>query len=320
MSLQLAEHKRERPTFDITTKEGKQAWLEARVANITSTEVSALFNCGYETLFQLWHRKLKKQDVAIEETTRMKWGKRYEDPTAKGVAEDEGWKVRRWNQFVYIPDLRIGSSYDWQVLADEEKNIPTSVFEIKQVSFDQQHLWIVEKDYVEAPEKIEFQMQHQLLVSGLQHGIICVQFGGNDVRLLPRVPDPGMHKAILSECEKFWHSIDHAIEPEFDPVRDAKYLAEMYGYAEPGKKLDAVDDVEISSLCSQYCNARDNKKLSEEDMAAFKSQLLPLIGENEKIFADGYTISAKVLGPAKVAAHTKKGYRNFKVSKKEKTS
>ena len=61
----------------------KQSWLENRLLDVTSTEVSALFNLNpYQTEFELYHQKKDKVVVAISDNERMAWGRRLEDSIA----------------------------------------------------------------------------------------------------------------------------------------------------------------------------------------------------------------------------------------------
>ena len=58
----------------------KQDWLENRLLDVTSTEVSALFNVNpYQTEFDLYHQKKDKVVVNIEDNERMAWGRRLKD-------------------------------------------------------------------------------------------------------------------------------------------------------------------------------------------------------------------------------------------------
>ena len=103
----------------------EQEWLALRLEDITSTEVSALFNLSpYQTEFELWHRKKNKEIVTIEANQRMKWGTRLQDSIARGIAEDNGWNVRRMDEYVRIPELRIGSSFARGALVAQAAHIP----------------------------------------------------------------------------------------------------------------------------------------------------------------------------------------------------
>ena len=66
----------------------KQSWLENRLLDVTSTEVSALFNLNpYKSEFQLYHEKKDKVVINIDDNERMMWGRHLEDSIALGFAE-----------------------------------------------------------------------------------------------------------------------------------------------------------------------------------------------------------------------------------------
>ena len=72
--------------FPITNK---QDWLENRLLDVTSTEVSCLFNLNpYKSEFELYNEKKDKLIQNID-SPRMAWGRRLEVSIARGFAEDE---------------------------------------------------------------------------------------------------------------------------------------------------------------------------------------------------------------------------------------
>ena len=98
------------------TPTSTEEWLELRKRDITSTDVAALFGLSpYKTAFGLWQSKRPEYVEDFEETTRIKWGTRLQDAIAVGVAEDEGWTVRRRNVYSRLPALRLGASFDFEI-------------------------------------------------------------------------------------------------------------------------------------------------------------------------------------------------------------
>jgi len=305
----MAKLKRDRIKF-----EAKEDWLAARCQDLTSTEVSALFGCcPYFTEFELWHNKMSQTWVEIDDNERMFWGRELEEPIAKAVAKREGWNIRKFKTYVRIPSLRLGASFDYRILGDPKAN-----FEIKNVDWLQaKQKWIFEKDWVEAPPHIEFQVQHQLLVSGLKEARIACLVGGNDVRVVTRYANEKVHDAIKAKAAAFWASVDSGEEPEPDFERDASFIMALNQYAEAGKVVETEDQT-IIDMCSQY--AKLGKSVGEMSKArdAIKAQLVTKIGDAEKVLMDGFTISAKMTGETVVQSFTKKAYRNFRITAKKK--
>lgn len=293
--------------------ENKSDWLSMRVKDITSTEVSALFGISpYLTEFELWHRKKDNVVVEIDENERMKWGTRLESAIAEGIGADQGWEVTPYKEYVRIPDIRIGSSFDYRASIGGK----ITLLEIKNVdSLKFKEGWIVEDEHLEAPPHIEMQVQHQMLVDGADTCHIGALVGGNRVILIKRLADQAIHKAILTKVANFWKSIDKNQPPSPDYARDAKFISSLYGYAEPGKVIEAGS--EYDSIVEEYKRATDIAKEAKERCEGLKAQLLTLVGDAEKVMGDTFTISAGMVSEAHVE-YTRKAYRNFRISYKKK--
>ena len=291
----------------------REHWLSLRAQNLTSTEVPALFGLSpYQTEFEVWHRHKANTTVKIEENERMKWGNRLESAIALGIAEDKGFEVYPFKDYMRLTDLHLGSSFDYAIGDDgilEIKNVDSLVF---------RNDWLEdEQGNFEAPPHIEIQVQHQLLVSGRKFAWIGVLVGGNRVALMKREPDETIQNAILKKAEKFWKSIAAGVAPSPNFERDVDFLMKLHGYAEPGKVIDAPSGAD--ALAAKYAHIGDAIKNLEAERGGIKAQLITMIGDAEKVIGEGFSISAGVVGPTRVEAFDKKGYRNFRVYiKKEK--
>ncbi len=302
----------------------KEEWLKLRADDLTSTDIAALFGLSpYMTPYELWHRKRNKTTGGFEETERMKWGTRLQDSIATGIAEDNGWKIRRYEQYVRIKDLRLGSSFDFLVAAKIELQKDHTLFtdyilEIKNVdSLAFKEGWTEDaEENLEAPLHIEIQVQHQLLVSGLSKAFIGALVGGNRVVLIERKADPTVHESILAKAKEFWRTIDANEEPAPDFKRDANFIKSLYQSVTPEKTMTATE--RINELAESYRFASEQEKQAKEEKEAFKAELLTLIQDTEKVKGEKFTITANLVGPAHLE-YDREGYRNFKISwKKEK--
>lgn len=295
-------------------------WLDARRNDITSTQVAALFNeSPYLSRFQLFHLKRNGFEDEFDLDARVKWGQRLQDSIAHGVAEDEGWSVMPLRDYMRLPDLHLGSSFDYRVLGAgphddrspqedailECKNVDGLVFRDQWVAFDQ--------DFgLEAPLHIELQLQTQLLVSGLKLGYIAALVGGNRVVLLRREYLPDVGQRILEETEAFWKGG----EPSPNFHRDAEFISKLYKHAEPGAVITATDNV--LELMRKYREAGAIAKEADDAKKAAKAELLTLIGAAEKVITDeGLTISAKVIPPKIIESYERTGYRDFRVTQRK---
>lgn len=298
----------------------KQEWLILRTTDLTSTEISALFDISpYITKYELWHRKKNAEVVELEENERMKWGSRLEKVIAEGIILDQGWEGKPKKEYISIKDLRLGSSFDYEVWNPGENN--RRILEIKNVdSLAFKEGWIVEEGEAEAPPHIELQVQHEMLVSGLPEAHIGALVGGNKVTLINRKVDAAIHEQIKKKAAEFWESIDKNQPPAPDFTRDAKFISSLYGYADPGKVMDVKGDAEIEELVEMWKKGNEVIKNLTADKEALKAKLLTMIGDAEKVLGDGFTISAGMVGEAPIQ-YVRKAFRNFRISfKKEKSN
>lgn len=301
----------------------EEEWLQARAKDLTSSEVSALFGLNkYVSVFELWHAKKSGEPIPFEEQEYTKWGNRLEAAIADGVAEEKGWVIKPFKQYVRIPSLRLGSSFDFQILKSPivpGEVIQSGILEIKNVNqFIFKEEWVVGDDgeVIEAPTHIEIQIQHQMLVSGLDRAVIAALINGNKMVLLERKADKEIQDAILEKAAAFWASVDAGKEPEPDFARDVKAIARIYGYAEPGKIYEAYENESMFEMVKEYYTLGQAIKKADERRDEIKGRILTEIGDSEKVLHPMFSISAGTVGPAHVE-YERSGYRMFKINPKK---
>lgn len=310
-------------TIPFTTEE---AWLESRKQDVTSTESAALFGLSpYVTHFDLWHRKRTGITPEFVVSDRMKWGNRLEAAIAYGIAEEHGWEVQPFKDYMRLPDLRMGSSFDF-IITNHKSGKPV-LLEIKNVDYLQfRDGWLVDKEFgdIEAPAHIEMQVQHQLAVSGCDMCIIGAFIGGNRFELVERHRDEEVIAAIKYHVKLFWDSIEAGEEPEPIMPRDAAVIIAMNQYAEPNKILDASSDFELVELLTLYRMAQAEQKNAKEDAEVLKAKIMQKIGDAERVVCGEYKIAATMVmdNPGTEITEdmigqtigARRGYRNMRVT------
>lgn len=306
----------------------KQSWLKERVKDITSTEVSALFGLSpYSTEFELFHQKKDGVIVLIDENERMAWGNRLEESIALEAAERNGWTVRPFKEYIRNTEHKIGSSFDFQITSLEQP----AILEVKNVdSIQFARNWIERDDgEVEAPEHIEIQVQHQMLVSGIDTAFICALVGGNRLVVVKRVADKEIHQAIIAKVKEFWGRVEANNAPGVDYEKDAQYLIKtLYASADENSVMDATDNDLINDLISQYNNAKKEEKNQANKATAIKAQILEAVGTHSKVLTSLGTISCSMTKPSQGTLVTpemlgtyigqRAGFRNFRFTEAKK--
>lgn len=298
---------------EVIIPESHDHWLSLRADDVTSTEVPALFDLSpYMTKFELWHRKKERAVVKVEQSNRMKWGTRLQDSIASGIAEDQGWKLRKMPEYIRDPARRLGASFDFEINDDgllEIKNVDALMF---------REGWIIdEAGNLEAPAHIELQLQQQFDMSKKSHGYIGALVGGNEVKLIEREADLTIIKSIHTETEKFWQSIEKNQPPKPDFARDASFIFSMFNKCIGSKAIDVKNNAEIIALAEQYRMFGEQEKSAKEGKSASKAQILQLIGDAAKAHGETFTISAGEIASTRVEAYDRVGYRDFRINWKK---
>lgn len=199
-----------REIIQFTTEE---AWLKERINDLTSSDIPCLFGCGYQSYEELILCKRNKSTSAITTDERMQWGNALQDAIANEFAIQNNWTIRKKTEYIRIPEIRIGSSFDYEIIEESEDDkceayADNAILEIKNVDqFQYKKEWH-QGFQIEATPYIELQIQHQLLISGLNKGYIGALIGGNQGVILPREANKKIHDAILIKAEKFWKEVD----------------------------------------------------------------------------------------------------------------
>ena len=289
----------------------KNHWLELRQPNLNSTEVSALFGINpYCTLFELWHRKKENLTVEFEGNERTTWGNRLEESIAKGIAEDNQWKIRKMSEYKYDTDLKVGSSFDYAVGEKDHleiKNVDALVF---------RDGWLVEDGELEAPPHIEMQVQVEMAIGEFSHNYIGCLVGGNSIKLMKREPDEKVIMAIYKKAAQFWNSIAENKEPAPDFSRDADTIKRLYAQAKPGKVFDARGNADVQGFADRYKDLSARKKEIENQIDEVKSHLLVTAGDAEKLIGENFSLSLGVVKGSHVE-YDRADYRMFKINFKK---
>lgn len=315
------------PRTTVATFVSESDWLERRKLDITSTESSALFGMSpYATNFEIWHQKKSGNSGEFKTNERMSWGNRFEAAIAHGIAEEQGWEIEPLKDYWRIPSLRIGSSFDY-VITNLGEPVHLEIKNVDYFAFKQG--WIKHEDgTLEAPEHIEMQVQHQMLVSGFKRSYIGALVGGNQGIVIERLRDEPVISAIQARIAEFWASIESNTAPPAIMPEDADAVIALNQYARPGKVLDASNDASLTDLVEQFRAAKKQEKEADETANVLKAQILELIGDSEKVLGAGYSLTctmradtpATLITPEMVGSSYggRKGYRNFLYYKRDK--
>lgn len=321
---------------EILSFESEAEWLAMRDKDLTSTEAAALFGCSpYATVYELFHRKTGQLVVDFELNDRVKWGNRLETAIALGIAEDHGLIVEPFKVYARIPELRMGSSFDFKIVGladgftgDEtyrdlfRENGP-GIMEVKNVDGLQfKRGWINDGEVQEAPPHIEVQVQHQQEVADMEWTLIAPLVGGNTPVPFVRMRDRQIGAAIREKVQEFWAMIESGKAPAPDYAVDGSTIAQLLAN-DNGQTVDMSDNNRLAEVVALHAKASADYKDAETRKDAAKAEILMIIGENKTVVGNGFKISAgsvkespgTLIEPHMIGTRIggRKGYRGMRV-------
>lgn len=248
---------------EIIHPESEEHWLQLRKPDLTSSEVGSLFGASkYMTAAKLWHIKKGNIEDDFKGNERTEWGLALESAIVEKMF-GSGLGVRNKTEYIRIPELRIGSSFDYELGGGE-------LIEVKNVEG-----WVYQRDWLEdeAPPHIELQVQHQMLVSGAEccHIVACVN-GNRGVHLV-RYANEGIQQAIVDKAKSFWASIDSGVEPEFNLQDDVELLRQLNLRSKKQEVFLQPDD-SMMDLARRYQKVVDMERNLKAKKDEIKSQIL----------------------------------------------
>ena len=255
-----------RESYPITDK---QSWLENRLLDVTSTEVSCLFNLNpWHTEFELYDQKKNKIVQNLEDNSRMMYGRMLEDSIAMIYANQTKQKVEQFDEYMRLPELRMGSSFDYKIVSEGEPGL----LEIKNVDWiSYKNNWIEHSpENIQAPPHIELQLYHQMEVSGMNWGCICALVGGNDLKIVKLERDPEIAAKIHEKVKQFWDKVKAGTPPDINFDRAANYIIKNSN-AEDGLFINADEDMD--KLIDYYATLRRSIKKDEDELKSVKAKI-----------------------------------------------
>ena len=298
----------------------KQSWLENRLLDVTSTEVSALFDMNpYQTEFELYHQKKDKVVINIDDNERMAWGRRLEDSIALEFAERNKLKVEPFDVYMRNPETRMGSSFDYKITSEKEP----AILEIKNVDgLAYRKNWIEHsEDNIEPPEHIALQLQHQLEITGYNVGYIVALVGGNTMKVVRSERDPRIGKLLTDKVQNFWEKIKLGVVPDIDYTKNSQFIMKnLCNQADDGLVLKSDEDMD--KLVDDYYAINKEHVSLGKTKDSIKAQILERSNNASKIVSKYGTISCGMSKESKGKLITqdmvgtyqnpRKGYRMFR--------
>lgn len=290
-------------------KEERRHWVGA-------SESAALFGLSpFMTYFELWHRKAGNLPEPDLDSQNVYWGNVLESAVAFGIAEREGFKIRKVNR--YYPHAEVegmGASLDYEIVNHPDG---PGVLEIKTVDSFAFRDWPVCPDgSIEPPIHYLIQLQHQLSCTGRKWGIIGALVGGNDCRIFRFDRHEKAIARIENAIVEFWRSIREGREPTPDFTLDADAIIAMSQAVEEGTTLDLSEDNYMVDLCGRYIELVQMVGKAEKEKKTIKAEIIEKIGAVETVIAGPYKVKSRII-PKKVINYTREASRRLQLTERK---
>jgi len=278
---------------------------------IGGSEIATLFGLSpYCTEFELWHRKVGNLPEPDLDNERVEAGNFMEPAIAAWAETRYGLKLRRVRR--YMPHPRVegyGTSLDYETVTGhypaEIKNVDGLVFRDN---------WEAQGDQItDAPMHIVLQLQAQIACARKPKGYLIVCVGGNKLYWMEIAAHMPTMARLEEAVAKFWRSVKERKEPSPNFTKDAEAIALLYRVSGDAE-INLTGDNYLTSLAHDYTQAAADEKEAYNRKRAAKAEILTKIGDAAKVALQGFKITAKTTKDQEVKAHTKKGYRGFRVT------
>ena len=282
--------------------ENETHWHQLRESRIGASEVAALFGCGYQTPFELWHEK--RGDLAHPDYTdneRIVLGRCLEEGIAKAASSLFDYPLIKASAYYTDDECNgLGCTPDY-FLAREAGEFPAEVKNASWGSFKDD--WIVHEDgFAEPPLRFQLQVQTQLACTGAGVGLLIALISGDR---LVRCEMP-RHDTAIAEIRRrvteFWTSIEANEEPPAQMPADMD-AAKRVWHAGDGQ-VDLRGDPDVEGWLEQLAELRGVRKRVEADEDVIEAKVMAYCVSNQyaAITANGGRVSCKQT-PAKPGEH-----------------
>lgn len=259
---------------------------------IGGSDAAAIVGLGkWASPYSVWLEKTGQAPERDEPSERMRWGTLLESPVAEEWARREGvarlipGRFQRMTSPSYV-----GGHADF--LADHPAD-GRCLVEVK-VS-DRPSEW---EDDTSVPAQYYLQVQHYLMVYGLEVGYLVVLLRGSELRSFRVLADPKVHTGLLEAYAAFWRLVEGGGIPEPDGHEATAQAIKARFPSDDGSEVvgTAVDALAVDRLLE----ARRVRKEAEAEETAASNVVKDRMGTSTRMLVPGVSVSWKQNRPSEV--------------------
>lgn len=266
----------------------RDEWLAQRKHSLGSSDSPAILGKSpWKTALEVYLNKT--EEIQDKEPTKVqKSGLMLEDYVAARYEEESGHKTYKpADQIQYHPSVSYISCSIDRLASDDNGEY---IVELKTTKFKTAE-WDDDLG-LGMPEHIWIQVQHQLLVSGLQYAVVALVIGGQDLEVRTVWPDAAFQAKLLAELAVFWDRVVRRDPPPID--WDHSSTPDLVKASlDPSPTAKVFDDrVDSQVLVRQFQETKaELSKLSDLKEILYAKVLLLFQGASKLELANGTVLS-----------------------------
>ena len=249
----------------------REHWLAERRNGIGGSDAAAVLGVNeYQSPFSIWAQKVQGTEVA--ENAAMRWGRLLEPVVLQAFAEDA-------QRELFPPP-------PWTIFAREDRPwqrcTPDSFFRREEELAIVQVKCTAERNADDwegsGPLMYQIQIQHEMLVTGVQHGTLVVLIGNRELRWIDVEPNPAFCEAMTVSESQFWELVQRETPP---PVDGSEATREAIALLHPQQTGGVIElPPSFGVLDARLQKIKEVKKRATEIEDELKNQIRNALGDN----------------------------------------
>ena len=270
----------------------RDQWLQVRKGGIGSSDAAAAVGLNpYQSQLELWMEKTGRAPVAppgdggADDLSPMYWGALLEPIVAAHYTRRTGNRVRRINAVLQHPE------HPW-MLANIDREVmgasDVQLLECKTAGIQGAWLW---RDGV--PEYVQFQVQHQLAVTGKQAADVALLLGGQELQIFRIERDEELIAQLITLEREFWSYVERGQAPPADGSDSADRALRALYPQDTGFTLNLKHDLVMGAVFSDLLAVREVLATNTALEAQLKQTIQQRMGDSSRAVFDNGEVSFK---------------------------
>jgi predicted phage-related endonuclease len=269
----------------------RAAWLQWRMADVTASDVAALYGAHPygKTRLSLWadKRGLTEGMADSDVLRRGRWG---ESAVLAMLADERpDWAISLPKVYLRDHAIRLGGTPDAEAVDPERQGV--GVVQCKIVAES-----VFEREWIGGRPPLGFQLQTltEMLLDGASWGVIAAlvmeRYAWRPV-IFDLERNEAAEARIRAGVVQFWNDFDADLMPVLDPENDAETVKALYPKAEIKiAPLDLSGDNEIRGMLERRATLTALAKDTKTHLDFIETSVKAKLGLHERAIAPGWSI------------------------------